>query len=459
MRKGLLILITILLLLIPLGSFANSTNNVIIKEYDHMGNYQYKCIPEIEYNNLNMSVLSRGSRRIEYIQDDLIRSVSFEKGSNTSLSWGKDRIGSQNLINRIGNTSNQVIVAVLDTGVDHKHNFLKDRLIEGYNFIDDNKNTMDVHSHGTHVAGILADSTNRNIKIMPVKVLGDDGIGSDFAVGSGIYYAVDMGADIINMSLGGLGHSPYVAEAIEFAISKDILVVVGAGNESRDTKDYYPASEELALVVSATDEFDNFADFSNYGKSVDIAAPGVSIYSSVPGDDFRFSSGTSMATSYITSLAALIKQEDLSRDIYMIEELLKIHIDDLGLVGKDIYFGEGLANVSKYPMDKKDNDNNKAYTLMDEKYGVPLKKEWTVAFSRNFKENEVNDIKVMKGDQIIPCHISHDGKSKIMIKSKMPYESKTTYHILVHLKNNNSYKMKFTTMEWLKQKAPKGFFV
>ena len=446
MKKKLLIFIFVLLVFIPAGSFANSTGNIIIKEYDDMGNFEYKSIPEADYNDSKMSTFSTKSNRIEYIQEDLIRSVSYSIGNKTSLSWGKDRIGSQNLIDRVGNTSNRVLVAILDTGIDSNHNFLKHRLVKGYNFMDDNYNTMDRNSHGTHVAGILTDSTNNNVKIMPVKVLGDDGIGSDYAVGNGIYYAVDNGADIINLSLGGKGQAPYVSEAIRYAASHDVLVVVAAGNKSSNTSDFYPASDELPIVVSATDEFDGFASFSNYGRSVDIAAPGANIYSSIPGGGYEYLSGTSMSTSYITALAALIKQEDLSRNIYEIERLLKLHIDDLGVRGKDIYFGEGIANVSNYPIGIPVKDNYPDYTLLDIKDNVPLNKEWTVAFSRNFKEEEVEGIRIMEGDKIIPSFVSHDGKSKIIVKTKLLYKKDTEYYLLISLKNGSKCKVRFKTL-------------
>lgn len=316
------------------------TNRVIIKEYQDDGSYIYKSVTKQEYNNLIYSGNRKG-KRIEYVQPDYIR---YAYGD--SISWGGERIGAGNFKDEIG-VGSEVIVAVLDTGVDSHHPFLHGRVIKGYNFVDRNTNTEDINGHGTHCAGIITDVSTENVKIMPVKVLDDEGYGNDYNIAMGIRYAVDNGADIISMSLGGPGHSYFMQEAIEYAIDNNVLVVVAAGNDSSNTEDYYPAGEELAIVVSATDPDDQLADFSNFGSTVDISAPGVDILSSVPWG-YEYYSGTSMATPFISGIAAMFKSEDPSRNIYELEALLKTYTDDLGPMGRDDLFGEGIINVSNY---------------------------------------------------------------------------------------------------------------
>ncbi|MCW3491313.1 S8 family serine peptidase [Dethiobacter alkaliphilus] len=216
--------------------------------------------------------------------------------------------------------SSDVVIAVLDTGVDHNHPDLKENvlLIPGSNFADSKPDTMDFHGHGTHVAGTIAARGNNEIgiagvmweaSIMPVKVLGDGGTGSVMAIALGVEHAVANGADIINMSLGFSMPVNSVRDAILAA--SDSLVVVSAGNDSNNlnTTAYYPASFNLPnmINVAATNSADNLAHFSNYGSpSVHVAAPGTSIYSTIPGG-YTYYQGTSMAAPHVAGLAGLVK--------------------------------------------------------------------------------------------------------------------------------------------------------
>jgi subtilisin family serine protease len=230
--------------------------------------------------------------------------------------------------------SYNVIVAVLDTGIDLNNPEFAGRLwinpdssgadghpgdVFGWNFVGNNNNVQDHDGHGTHVAGILAASGNNGrgvagvdwyARIMPVKVLDNSGNGTTDAAVSGIYFAVQHGARVINASWGGGDYSQAMADAIAYAGAHGVVFVTAAGNDGTngDLNPSYPGSYRLSneITVAAVDSFGNLASFSDYGaRSVDLAAPGVNIWSTVPGS-FASYSGTSMATPYVSGVAALI---------------------------------------------------------------------------------------------------------------------------------------------------------
>ncbi|MBE0418250.1 MAG: S8 family serine peptidase, partial [Coriobacteriia bacterium] len=189
-----------------------------------------------------------------------------------------------------------VLVAVIDTGVDYEHPDLAPNMWSGlgWNFAEDNADPMDIHGHGTHVAGTIAAVGNDGFgvagvaweaRIMALKALGDDGSGRTSDIAEAVTYASANGADIINMSLGGGSYSQAFYDAIA---ASDALVVCAAGNEgsNNDSSPSYPASYDLEniVAVAATDRTDTLASWSNYGAtSVDLGAPGVAILSTVPG--------------------------------------------------------------------------------------------------------------------------------------------------------------------------------
>ena len=229
-----------------------------------------------------------------------------------SLSWGVPMIHADsyaaNLLKR--GLNRNITVAVIDTGVDYTHEFLQNRTVSGRDFVGNDNDPMDEHYHGTHVAGTIVDCTPglSNIKIMPVRVLDANGSGSFLNVSLGIRYAADNGADVINMSLGG-GHSSVTDEAVEYAISKNVIVVVAAGNERDDANDHCPAHIQKCITVSAVDSKFKPASFTNYGNAVDLAAPGVDIKSCVPKNGYRSLNGTSMASPHVAACAAMLREE------------------------------------------------------------------------------------------------------------------------------------------------------
>ena len=235
--------------------------------------------------------------------------------------------------------SNDVLVAVIDTGVDYNHPDLVGNIwtnpgeipgdgidndgngvvddIHGYNAFADNGDPMDGHSHGTHCAGTIAAQGNNgegiagvawDAKIMGVKIFSDSGSTSSDAILRGILYAAKNGARITSNSWGGGGANDLIKEAFEKSTA---FHVMAAGNNGRnvDSRENYPSGYEMAnsIAVAATDRNDRLASFSNYGqKEVDIAAPGVDTYSTVPNGKFGFKSGTSMATPHVSGAAVLM---------------------------------------------------------------------------------------------------------------------------------------------------------
>lgn len=246
----------------------------------------------------------------------LIEEDSIFKTSSTQLNptWNLDRIDQVSLPldkkyswNNDGFGSN---IYIIDTGVEVKHPEFEGRAVWGANFADSESPDGCMDSHGTHVAGISSGKTYgvaKKSNVISVKVLGCDGSGAMSSVIKGISYAITdkRKNKIINMSLGG-GFSNAVNMASKQAYLNGVLVVAAAGNENQDACGTSPASEESALTVGASDIRDNFASFSNWGKCVDIIAPGVDILSSIPRGDKAVFSGSSMSSPHVAGAAAKI---------------------------------------------------------------------------------------------------------------------------------------------------------
>lgn len=276
----------------------------------------------------------------------------------TNRSWGAEETGANKYAEYLATLSAEpVTVAVIDTGVS-KHTFLSGRLAaDGYDLVDNDKDPADRNNHGTHVAGTIVDCTPGlgNIQIMSVRVLDSDGNGTELNVGNGIRYAVDHGADVINLSLCSPmrgKHLMYLEECVKYAVSKGVCVVQAAGNAGGDTQYFSPAGLSDAIVVGAIDKNYQRAYFSNFGSSLDIVAPGVDIYSCIPGGSYELMSGTSMAAPHVTAAAAMLLLERPSLTPAEIEDTLKEEASDLGDTGWDRYYGSGMLNLSNLTSDK-----------------------------------------------------------------------------------------------------------
>ncbi|MCM3709062.1 S8 family peptidase [Sporosarcina luteola] len=384
------------------------------------------------------------------LQPDYIRRIALQTGTGQAKSWGPTRIGADRLIERTQDLEGIVIVAVIDTGVDTNHPFLRNRLVAGYDVLDKDSDPMDEQFHGTHMAGIIVDTAPANVKIMPIRAVDKEGRGYDNHIAEGIHYAVDHGADVINMSFVGEEYSAYLAEAINYALDHDVVVVVASGNESMDTTELYPAGEQKVIVVGAVDRNDRIADFSNTGASIDIAAPGVDILSSVPGGSFKSYSGTSTATPFVSAAAAMLKLEDPTRTVQDVERLLKKYTNDQGSAGWDSQFGAGILNLSNYvesviqensapPRDVASNVKS-----FPPHQTVPLNKSWKITFDRALTEGDKVDIRINRSGKDIPIATETVANEIIVtpIRKLFPH---TNYQLLLFVENGGQYEMKFRT--------------
>jgi hypothetical protein len=271
----------------------------------------------------------------------------------------------------------EIVIAILDTGVDMTHpdlsagiwtnpgevpgngvdddrnGFVDD--VHGWNFPDNNNQIYDDYSHGTHVAGIAAARANNGIgiagmagkaTIMPVDVFPSSGFGTYADLIQALVYATDNGARVINMSLGATSYSRGEEAAVDYAWAHGAVVVAAAGNSGRESY-HYPAAHPHAIAVAATDPYDNLAGFSTWGDFVDLAAPGVGVYSTVPNNRYSRMSGTSMATPHVAGLAGLVLSLNANLTPDAVRALLEENADDLGAAGWDPHYGHGRINGRK----------------------------------------------------------------------------------------------------------------
>ena len=224
--------------------------------------------------------------------------------------WALGKIGVSDLWDT--STGNEVLVAILDTGIDDEHLELAGQVTAEVDFTS-SSSPSDQHGHGTHVAGIIAakrDGTDvtgiaYDCSLLNVKIADDTGSCQMTALIEGINWAVDRGASVINISIEFREPSPELAEAVNYAWSQGSLVIAAAGNNG-DGSPVYPAYYDHCLAVAATTQNDELAPLSNHSDWVDVAAPGFSIYSTVPDNGYSYKSGTSFACAYVSGLAALL---------------------------------------------------------------------------------------------------------------------------------------------------------
>ncbi|KQR16680.1 S8 family serine peptidase [Cellulomonas sp. Leaf334] len=254
-------------------------------------------------------------------------------------------------------------VAVLDTGVRSTHqDFAGGRVLtaSGYDFVDDDTDASDQQGHGTLVAGIAAARGNDGFgvagaawdaKILPVRVLDDEGFGNDSDLAAGITWAVDKGATVINLSLTGPEPAPAILAALQYAVGKKVVVVAAAGNQGTEAPLYpaaYAAQVPGVLSVAATDDWGTRAGFSSWGDTVSLAAPGVDIVgpSSLGDAQFVVGTGTSMASPLVAGAAAMLRQAKPGWTAAQVADALVASARDAGSRGRDPYLGAGVLDVS-----------------------------------------------------------------------------------------------------------------
>ena len=325
-----------------------------------------------EYTTLTVAVPTSGSLQIRTVTvpSDAVTTVraAYEaKGGHVGRTskvwalgdpleerqWGYQRLGGSSIA-PYGAETDGLTVAVVDTGVDARHPDFGQRVLPGYDFVANQPMAVpyDDNGHGTHVAGVIAAVSGNSegiagltsARILPVKVLDETGYGDDALVGRGIVWAVDQGADIVNLSLGTYDDNPALRASIEYAESEGVAVVAAAGNDGANGPTMYPAAYPQALAVAATTPTDTRAVFSTAGSYVDVAAPGQGIISTFPGGRYVTMSGTSMAAPHAAGSLALVAQ---SRDVSVRDavELVLSTAIDLGASGVDREYGRGLVNL------------------------------------------------------------------------------------------------------------------
>lgn len=260
----------------------------------------------------------------------------------------------------------KIIIGVVDTGIDLKHPDLKNKLVEGYNVITQGKTPpMDDNGHGTHASGIAAADTNNKLgiagvapkcKIMPVKALDAKGSGDIFNVALGLIWAVDHGAKVLNLSLGGPKNET-LKRAVDYALAKNVVVVTAMGNDGKNSK-AYPAAFPGVISVGAVDFDKQKADFSNYGDWISVTAPGVNIMSTMPtykttmtefekSEGYDYLDGTSMACPIVAGIAALVLSRNPDYTPAEVKERIQSTSTDVGKKGFDNEYGYGVVNAAK----------------------------------------------------------------------------------------------------------------
>ena len=282
-----------------------------------------------------------------------------------NIQWGPKKIQADYAWNTTTG-SKTVLVCVIDTGIDYNHPDLAANYAPGgYDWVNNDIDPMDDNGHGTHCSGIIGAEINNGIgiaglaqvRIMAEKGLDAYGFGYESTLANAIIDATDKGAKIISMSWGGSSPSTLIHDALKYAYDHGVLLVAAAGNSGSSQKSY-PAAYDEVIAVTATDQNDAPAYFTSYGDWVELAAPGVGIYSTTPtyhvtlndqgvAMNYDYLSGTSMACPHVSGGAALVWSEfpNMSRDV------LRFHLrdtaDDLGTPGFDIYYGYGRVNARR----------------------------------------------------------------------------------------------------------------
>jgi thermitase len=299
---------------------------------------------------------------VTFAESDTLVSAAYVPGdpdfSDATMSYGFEQIDALSAWD-IVTGSQQVVIAVVDSGIKLDHPEFAGRLVAGYDFINDDEMPDDDSGHGTHVAGIIAAALDNgegvagvcpNCTLMPVKVLNEYNLGSWSQLTQGILFAVDNGAHVINLSLGSTVPSETLQVAIDYAVERGVLVVAAAGNNGSDAP-FYPAALDGVLAVGATSIGDTRWLKSDYGNYIDMVAPGELIYSTYHDLDnifqgYTYMSGTSMAAPFVSGVAGLLFSIAPDLTAHDVTEAMILGADDLGPSGWDEQYGYGRINAS-----------------------------------------------------------------------------------------------------------------
>jgi len=252
------------------------------------------------------------------------------------------------------------VIAIVDTGVSQSHPDLRVNVLPGYSALGGSWDDDQLISHGTHVAGIASADTDNGVgvagvgfdcAILPVKVLGFLGSGTEPDVAAGIIWAADNGADVINLSLGAPTFGSVLEDAVGYAADRDVVVVAATGNTPGEDV-FAPARFEETIAVGATDNRDRVASFTTTGPEMTVSAPGVDVWSTWdtfalfgPTDGYTFQSGTSMATPHVAGVVGLVRSANPGLTRTEVQAILEATAVDLGAPGFDPVFGHGRVDA------------------------------------------------------------------------------------------------------------------
>jgi subtilisin family serine protease len=291
-------------------------------------------------------------RRFKFVELDMaMAAAATVNDPNYSKSWALPKIQTPTAWDSANGSG--VTIAILDSGMDSSHPDLAPNLVPGWNFYDNNSNTAETNGHGTYVAGVAAMVANNSkgsagvaygSKIMPVRIASPDGYAYASTMAQALYWAADNGARVANISYSGVPGNSTVQSAAQYMRSKGGYVVASAGNTGGLEN---VAAHDAILAVSATDQNDARASFSSYGPYVDVAAPGIDIYSVAPGGLYGTFWGTSFSSPIVAATAALVMSANSTLTAADIDKILKSTAVDLGAAGVDPYFGSGRIDAAK----------------------------------------------------------------------------------------------------------------
>jgi thermitase len=292
---------------------------------------------------------------IEYAEPDyVVRALLTPNDPYYGNQWGPPYVKANEAWDKVSvSQRSTVTIAIVDTGIALSHPDLGANIVRGYDYVNNDSDPNDDNNHGTHCAGIAAAIVNNGVgvagiaggaKLMPVKVLNSGGSGSTSAIVQGMRYAADNGAKVLSMSLGGAGTSSAFQDAVNYVMSKGAVVVAASGNENGPVST--PGNCNGVITVGSIDRTGSRSSFSNYGSSLDIVAPGSSIYSCLRSG-YGNMSGTSMATPCVAGIAALIFAVKSNATPADVTRIIQQCATDAGTAGFDNYYGYGIVNASK----------------------------------------------------------------------------------------------------------------
>jgi len=329
---------------------------------------------------------------ILYVEEDVIRNKTYLiNDPYSSEQWYLDKLDFNNYIFESRNQKEEIIIAVLDTGIDMKHQDLRDNILPGKN-VAGTDSYMDYDGHGTNISGIIAADYNNNlgitgvkggfeINVLPIKIADENGMIYTSNVAKGIDYAIERNVDIITLSIGSSQYVRYEHDAIKRAVDNGIIVLASAGNEYEEGNQIqYPASYPEVLSIGSVDKYYNRSYFSEVNDMVDFVSFGEDIFTADILNSYKYVDGTSFSTPIAATAFGIVKSiyPDLSN-----EEIKEAFIEsclDLGYPGKDEFYGYGLINISGAIEYLKEDilvesisfENEKQYMFLDDLKNIKL---------------------------------------------------------------------------------------